>query len=319
MQKLIIIIPAFNEEERIADTIKAVLRIKLKLAKKNIGMSVYVIDDGSTDNTGKLARDTGVERVLTHQTNQGLGAAVRTGLIAAQADGADIVVKFDADLQHDSEDIIAIVQPIIDDSADIVYGNRFERIDYDMPLLRKTGNITFTAIMRWLTKWPLKDSQPGIFAVNNVYLERFYLPGDYNYTQQILLDAYHKGMRFRHVPVAFHERITGKSFISLKYPLKVLQQITMVLVGVKPMRVFAPIGLVALGIGSTVFIVELFYWFLGKTPKPVMHVNVTLGLLLFGLQTVFFGILAELIVRFQQKPQISINNKNSGTEKKRKG
>ena len=67
--------------------------------------------------------------------------------------------------------------------------------------------------MRWLTDWPLKDSQPGIFAVNKTFLKNFYLPGDYNYTQQILLDAYHRNLRFSHVFVSFNKRKEGSHLL----------------------------------------------------------------------------------------------------------
>ena len=150
--------------------------------------------------------------------------------------------------------------------------------------------------MRWLTGWPLRDSQPGIFALNRSYLEVFRLPGDYNYTQQLLLDAYHKGMRFAHVPVTFRERTTGRSFVSLKYPFKALPQIAMVLVGVRPMKLFAPIGLGFMALGALIFGGELALWLAGRATKPVEHVNFVLGTGLFGLQTLFFGLLAQLIV-----------------------
>ncbi len=153
-QKLIIIVPAYNEAKRITETVTALLKIRQKFTNEKITVFVYVVDDGSEDETRRLAREAGADRVLRHPRNQGLGAAVRTGLFAAHADGADIVVKFDADLQHNPEDIFALVQPILNDSADIVYGNRLEGLEYKMPLVRRYGNIVFTALMRWLTKWP---------------------------------------------------------------------------------------------------------------------------------------------------------------------
>jgi len=299
-EKLVVIVPAYNETEKIETTIKALLNKRDELSG-SLKMLVYVIDDGSTDDTYAKAMQSGVDRVLRHKTNRGLGAAVRTGMIGARTDNASIVVKFDADLQHDPNDIPHIVQPILDDEADVVYGNRFERISYKMPFVRRSGNIVFTSLMRWLTKWPLKDSQPGIFAVNKAYLDVFQLPGDYNYTQQILLDAYHKGMRFAHCPVSFRKRMTGKSFISLKYPFKVLPQIIMVIVGVKPMKVFAPIGLSFLLTGGATLLIEMGYWILGFTTKPVMHVNAVLGSILFGIQTLFFGIIAHLIITTGRK------------------
>ncbi len=298
--KLIVVVPAYNEAERIRDTIKALRAISGKMKKRGIDFRVYVVDDGSKDDTRAVAQAAGADRILRHKINQGLGAAIRTGLTAAERDAADIVIKFDADLQHDPNDIFNLIKPILEDSADVVYGNRFNRIEYRMPFVRHIGNKVFTGLMRFLTGWPLKDSQPGIFAINRDYLGVFSLPGDYNYTQQILLDSYHKGMRFAHVDVSFRKRVTGKSFISLKYPFKVGFQILMVLVIVEPMKIFGTIGLLFLSSGLVVFLVELTLYLLGDNPKPVVHVNAVLGCLFMGLQTFFFGLLAEIIKKMSR-------------------
>jgi len=295
--RVVVVVPAYNEEERIAEAVRALRTAGEDLAADGIDLRVYVVDDGSRDRTRHLAEEAGAHRVLRHRVNRGLGAAVRTGLAAARADGADIAVKFDADLQHDPADIRALVRPILDDEADVVYGNRFERIEYRMPLVRRVGNVVFTGLMRWLTGWPVRDSQPGIFAVGRAYLEVFFLPGDYNYTQQVLLDAYLKGMRFEQVPVTFRKRTTGRSFVSFRYPFKVLPQIVMVLVGVRPMRVFAPLGIAFLAVATGVAGWQLGDWFLHGGTKPIRSVNLVLGTGLFGLQTLLFGLLAELIVR----------------------
>jgi len=224
-----------------------------------------------------------------------LGAAVRTGVAAARAQHADLVVKFDADLQHEPNDIPMLIQPILRDEADIVYGNRFERMQYRMPLIRRLGNRFFTGLMRWLTGWPVRDAQPGIFAAGKAYLDIFFLPGNYNYTQQVLIDAYHKGMRFAHCSVTFHPRTSGRSFVTFGYPFRVIPQILMVIASVNPMRFFVPMGLLFLLGAGVVFSVEMILWLMHQTLKPVLHVNAVLGLSLFGLQTLFFGIIAELI------------------------
>ncbi len=294
--KLIVIVPAYNEADSISQTITSLLAKRDPIKQLGLDLKVYVVNDGSRDETARLASEAGADRIISHRVNQGLGAAVRSGLSAARTDNASIVVKFDADLQHSPDDIAKVIDPIVKDEADVVYGHRFNQIKYKMPFVRRMGNIVFTRLMRWLTGWQLKDSQPGIFAVNRAYLQVFRLPGNYNYTQQILLDAYHKGMRFEHVSVSFEKRNTGKSFISLKYPFKVLPQLVSVIVGVRPMKIFAPIGLAFLGVAMLVFFYQVAQYFLGITPKPVVSVNLVLGSVFFGLQTLFFGLLAQLII-----------------------
>jgi len=109
-KKLIVVVPAYNEADRIVETIRSIFSVTAKLATDNVISLIYVVDDGSTDNTYKLACEAGANRVLRHRVNQGLGAAIRTGLLAARADEADIVVKLDADLQHDPGDIFALIR-----------------------------------------------------------------------------------------------------------------------------------------------------------------------------------------------------------------
>ncbi len=296
LKKLAVLVPAYNEQESITETITGLRTAEPELKDAGFQLLIYIINDGSTDATGSLAESAGADKIITHKRNIGLGAAVRSGLLTARTDNIDIAIKFDADCQHDPHDIIKLIQPIINNEAEVVYGNRFEKIEYDMPFIRKTGNKIFTGLMAILTGWPLKDSQPGIFAVARDYIEVCQLPGNYNYTQQVLLDAYHQGMRFAHVDVTFRKRNTGKSFISLKYPVKVLPQLLMVIISIKPMKVFLPIGMFFMLLALGIFTTEFITWLTGNAPKPVVHVNMVLGSAVFGLQTIFFGLLAELIV-----------------------
>jgi glycosyltransferase involved in cell wall biosynthesis len=291
---LVIIIPAFNEARTTTSTIE---RLRGTGALNgDVTTAIIVIDDGSSDGTGELAREAGADRVIRHPTNLGLGAAVRTGLMAARKAGADVVVKIDADGQHEPADIARLIRPILDDEADLVYGDRFAGIEYRMPMVRRLGNRVFTWLMRRLTRWPLRDSQPGIFAASAVYLDGFRLPGDYNYTQQILLDAYHRGMRFTHVPVTFRERITGRSFVSYRYPFKVGKQIFLLLVTLAPLKVFVPIGLAFMAVGLLILGMDVLeFWQTGRG-NMIRRPFGVLGFGIFGLQTVFFGLLGHLVI-----------------------
>ena len=311
MKKLVVIVPAFNEEKTISDTLKGLFSVKPGLSKLGYELIIYVINDGSTDATKKIASEHMEVLIINHKKNKGLGAAVRTGLLSASNINADIVVKYDADLQHKPLDILSLIKPIDDDEADIVYGNRFEKMNYKMPFIRKMGNKVFTNLMKWLTGWPLMDSQPGIFAVNNVFLANFYLPGDYNYTQQILLDAYHRNLRFSHVLVTFNKRNKGKSFISLSYPFKVIPQLIQVIIGIKPLKVFGPIGWFFLSLGFFVFLFQFISYLLDHTQKPVENVNLVLGSFLFGLQILCFGFLADLVVKLNRNVIEVINRKKN--------
>jgi glycosyltransferase involved in cell wall biosynthesis len=293
-QKLTIVVPAYNEAESIGAMLR---RIRTALDDAHaVQLSILVVDDGSTDATAAVARDAGADRVLSHPTNLGLGAAVRTGLKAARSSGADVVVKLDADGQHEPTDVLDLIGPILRDEADLVFGNRFAGIEYRMPPIRRLGNRVFTWLMRRLTRWPLRDSQPGIFAGSAAFLDGFRLPGDYNYTQQVLLDAYHRGLRFQHVPVTFRERTNGLSFVSYRYPFKVGKQILLLLVSLNPLKVFVPVGLGFMAIGAVILGLDLVEYLRGAASKPVQRPFGVLGFGLFGLQTVFFGLLGHLVI-----------------------
>lgn len=297
---IIIIIPAFNEEHTIGETITSI-KETLREQFSDHNLTICVIDDGSKDQTAVIAKEIGADRLLKHPSNMGLGAAIRTGFAFAKRNDADIVVKFDADLQHAPKDIIKLIKPVENDTADIVYGNRFNAIKYKMPIIRKLGNKAFSLFMKKLTNYKIIDSQPGIFAVNRTFLNNYYLPGDYNYTQQLLIDAYHRGLRFQHVDVRFTNRLKGTSFISYKYPFKVLPQIVHVIIGIKPMKIFAPFGIFFILCAILLSVIEIYNWFAGFSPKPIVHVNAVLGLLILGGQTLSFGLLAQLIVSLNKK------------------
>src|SRR5262245_54434208 len=112
--RVVVVVPALNEAETIGKTIEAIRGATREVEAE---LLIYVVDDGSTDDTGERARAAGADRILRHKVNRGLGAAVRTGLAAARDDGADVFLKFDADLQHDPADIPRMIAPIFEDHA----------------------------------------------------------------------------------------------------------------------------------------------------------------------------------------------------------
>lgn len=232
--KIIIIIPAYNEEASIRKVIYECQSLK----------EVLVIDDGSTDLTDCYSLQEGA-KVIYHPFNMGLGASTRTGLRRAYEMGADIAIKIDADGQHSGEDIERLIQPIIDDRADVVFGSRFlGGLKYKMPLYRSLGNRFFTWLVRIMTGLNITDGQTGLMAFHRRYLEVFNIISDYNETQQLIIDAHIKRMRVMEVPVVFNKRTTGKSFISFKYPLKVLPTLLRLLVLTSPLKIFIPLGIV---------------------------------------------------------------------------
>ena len=292
---VVVFIPALNEEEKIDSVIENVRKLYADSESRGFKINILVVDDGSTDNTVKVAQRAGADKIVSHPRNLGLGAATRTGMQTAYEMGADIALKLDADFQHDPEDIEKVIRPILDDKADIVYGSRFVgKINYKMPLVRRWGNKFFTWLMRKLTGWLITDAQTGLMVYSRKYLANFNMPGNYNPPQQTLIDAYHKHMRYMEVPVVFHPRTTGKSFVSFKYPFKVFPQMLRVLMLVSPLKVFVPIGVTSFLLGVLMACVEITLTFLGHLTD--VHDATIAILIIFGIQCLFFGLLADLII-----------------------
>ncbi len=197
--KIIVIIPAYNEE---ASILKVITDIKLIVPYAKI----VVIDDGSTDNSAGTALQAGAV-VISHPFNLGYGAALQTGYKYALRKGYDIVVQLDGDGQHDPHNIPDVLQPIQDNSADVVIGSRFLGKDvYKIPFLRKTGMRIFSFIASVIMKQPVTDSTSGYQALNrNVftfYSDRRY-PVDFP-DADVLIMLKRSGFRIKEVPVTMH-------------------------------------------------------------------------------------------------------------------
>ena len=129
-KRVVVVIPAYNEERTIVEVIRGL--------KQRGFTTLIVVDDGSSDRTGELASDEGVIR-LRHILNRGLGGALGTGISAAVRLGAEVIVTFDADGQHDPNDIMRLLQPIEVGEAEVVIGSRM--LDpRGMPYRRRLAN-----------------------------------------------------------------------------------------------------------------------------------------------------------------------------------
>ena len=194
-----ILLPAFDEERQIS----AVLR---GLAQWDDGFEHVVIDDGSVDATGRIALQAGAT-VLRHPFNLGYGAALQTGYKYALGRGMDFVVQLDADGQHDPADVARLVEPIVEDAADIVIGSRFvEGSAYRMGLTRSFGRKLFGALGK-LVGLEVTDPTSGFQALNRVALELYvgdFFPADYP-DIDVLLKAHRRGLRVMEVPVEMRQ------------------------------------------------------------------------------------------------------------------
>ena len=285
-----VLIPVYNEKDNLQQLIDSIKDLDLEQ------YYFYFIDDGSTDGSFddiEIALDN--HKIIKHRKNFGLATSVKTGIEAALLGNAEYIVKVDADLQHDLRELESLVIPLKNKNSDIVYGDRFSgSINYKMGFIRKYGNKFFSYLMRRLTKFNIIDSQPGFISFTREVAESIKLLGSYNYTQQILLEAAISGFTFSQVPISFNERKHGESFISYKYPFKVFFQIFLIYSSLKPLQTFGKIGMLFITSGLMVAIYQMSRYYLDISEKLIVNDGLVSLLMLFGIQTVFVGILGNL-------------------------
>ena len=226
--KIIVGIPAFNEEKNIA-----VLITQLK----KIADKIIVCNDGSTDLTSKIAEELGAT-VINHEKNLGYGAAIRSIFLKSKDLDGDILVTFDADGQHRIEDINRVINPIINGESDLVIGSRFlDESAKEVPRYRKAGIKLITKITNATIKKQLTDSQSGFRAYSKKVLNELN-PSELGMgiSTEILIKASAKNFRISEVPIKIvydgdtstHNPISHGSsvllstikFTSIEHPLK---------------------------------------------------------------------------------------------------
>jgi len=215
--RVIAVIPAYNEAKRIAGVVEH--------TRKFVD-EVVVSNDGSTDDTADVARQAGA-MVVSHPQNCGAGAATMTGIEAARALGADVIVTLDADEQHDPRDIPSLLQPILGHEADIVFANRFGQKNR-IPLIRRffnaVGNlVTFAATGRWVDDSQCGFKVLGPRAVREVSIRM----SGYEFCTELVREAVQHKWRIAEVPIkVLYSQYTlakGQSFANgVKTALRIL-------------------------------------------------------------------------------------------------
>ena len=191
--KIIIGIPAYNEEKNIAGIISKL---------KNVSNDIIVCNDGSTDLTANIAEDMGAI-VVNHEKNLGYGGAIRSIFLKAKDLAADVLVTFDADGQHRIEDIDGVIAPILENQSDIVIGSRFlDDSEKEVPQYRKMGIKVITKITNATIKKELTDSQSGFRAYSKQVLNEI-SPSEtgMGVSTEILIKASSKDLKISEVPI----------------------------------------------------------------------------------------------------------------------
>lgn len=294
MAKLVVVVPCLDEAETISDILERI--------KTSGPDHIVVVDDGSKDQTAKLAIQAGAV-VVSHRHPRGVGAAFKSGLDKALELGADIIVNIDGDGQMYPEDIPRLIKPIELGKADMVIANRFyyKHLPFKMPFVKRIGNKLFTKLTNFITKQHFGDSQCGFRAYSRMAAAKLNLFGKFTYTQESIIDAVEKGLDVVEMPLFVKAERKGRSRVVksvFSYGFQALNIIYRVYRNNKPMKFFGIPGLMLFLLG---FAGELFVIYDRLVSEVSFSQHIVLILIsvffnLIGFQVIVFAMIAEMNV-----------------------
>jgi len=291
--KLIIQIPCFNEAEALPVTLKDLPRHVPGFDR----VEWLVINDGSTDGTAEIARQNGVDHVISFTKNQGLARAFLAGLDSCVKLGADVIINTDADNQYMAADIPVLVAPILAGRADVVIGarpiNEIESFSLAKKMLQKAGS----SVVRFVSKTKIPDAPSGFRAMTREAAMRFNVFNDFTYTLETIIQAGQKNLAITSVPVRVNSALRPSRLVrsSTSYIRKSLVTIVRIFVVYKAFRFFMSVGLTALLLGSVGGVRFLYYYVSGDGSGHVQSLILSSILLGVGFQTILTAFLADLL------------------------
>ena len=304
MKRLVVFIPAFNEEKTIARVIK-------KIPKEILGLEVVVlvVNDGSSDQTAKVAKQAGAV-VVNHPTNLGVGKAFQTGLEEALKLKADVLVNIDADGQFDPDEIPKLIKPIINHQADFVSADRFtdpktgkKRRPPDMPQAKYWGNLLMAKLISFLAGQEFADVSCGFRAYNKKAMLSLNLMGKFTYTQESFLDLATKGLQIKLVPTKVKYFADRKSRVAgnlLHYGYKTFKIIIRAFRDYKPLLFFVYLSVIPFVLSILTGIFLAYHYFIAGQFTP--YKSVGFAFIYFSTLTlalVLTGFLADMFVRLR--------------------
>ena len=291
--KLIIQIPCFNEEATLPLTIA-------DLPREVPGVDVVewlIVDDGSSDRTAEVARELGVDHVVSYPHNRGLAAAFLTGLDACLRAGADVIVNTDADNQYQGASIPDLVAPVLTGDAEMVVGERpIASID-DFSRTKKFLQRVGSSVVRRFSGTGVRDAASGFRAYSRDAAMRVQVFGRYTYTMETIVQAGWNGIAVTSVPVGVNPKTRESRLVSSssRYVWRSAQSIIRSFALYKPFRFFFLVGIVPFAIGAALMARWLgLYLFDDDYTSRVPSLLAGIGLIVVAAQIWAVAFLADL-------------------------
>lgn len=250
MTTLSVVIPAYNEENGIAEIVERVLKIQPALAEVGVDhLELIVVNDASKDRTAEVAGRIPGVRLINHPVNKGYGGALKTGFSNATG---ELVGFLDADGTYPPEYFPQLCQVAMKD-AELVIGSRLAGEKSQMPTIRRIGNIFFAGLLTLISRQKVTDSASGMRVFRRDVISRIFpLPDGLNLTPVMSTRAIHEGVKIAEVPIPYSVRV-GRSKLSVVKDGRIfLQSMVWTALTYNPVRILGMIGLVGVAIALAV-------------------------------------------------------------------
>ncbi len=291
--KLIVQIPCLNEESTLAQTIAEIPRRIDGIDS----VEVLVIDDGSTDETTRVALNAGADHVVRHKNNKGLAQAFRSGIDAALECGADIIVNTDADNQYPGRFIPDLIRPILENKADIVVGDRQVQKNPHFSWSKRRLQALGAWVVGRLSGISIPDAVSGFRAISREAAMRLNVVSPFSYTIETLIQAGTHQMVVTAVPIETNPK-TRRSRLFRSIPHFIMQSLmTMLRVYsmYHPLRMFGYIGILLGLVGLVPILRFVYFYFLDGGAGHIQSLVLGGVFLLMGFGTMLVALLADLI------------------------
>ena len=291
--KLVVQVPCLNEESTLADVLGTIPRE----VDGFDSVHVVVIDDGSNDDTARIASEYGADTVIRHRTTRGLAEAFRSGVDYALTHGADVLVNTDGDNQYPQADIPKLVGPIVDGRADIVVGDRrthtIAHFSRGKKLLQKIGS----KVVNLAAGTQIPDAASGFRAYSRTALIKLNLVTKFSYTMETIIQAGYKRLAIESVRVRTNAR-TRESRLFKSTPEHVMKSAAAIIrsfLMYKPYSFFGSLGGVLGVLGLIPFIRYITVSLLGLPGDFIQSLLLGVSLLTASLLAFALGVIADLI------------------------
>ena len=291
--KLIIQIPCYNEAQTLAIALAELPRHVTGFEE----VQWLVVDDGSSDDTARVAREAGVDHVVVHAVNRGLATAFMTGLNACLKLGADVIVNTDADNQYNAHDIPCLTSPVLAGRADMVVGARpisdTEHFSWVKKKLQRLGSWA----VRVASKTRVEDAPSGFRAISRDAAMRLNVFNNYTYTLETIIQAGLSNLRVLSVPIRTNPDLRPSRLVksNLNYVMRSLATILRVFVIYRPLVLFFSLasvfGLAGVIAGGRF----VFFYFTDGGGGHVQSVVFSALCLILAAVLALMGVVGELV------------------------